>query len=346
MACMHKVVIENGAHGIELQYSCRRCITCVISEAFPDSAFDAEGRCAYCRASSVENNEASREPALRIIDHSPSERSADVVMLFSGGKDSTYALLTLVDWGLRVVAFTLDNGFMPQQARENITRIVAAVGVDHVYRKPEHDFMRRIYRESLAEPAHPDALKYSTAACGACISVVLATGAVEARQRQAPLLAGGWTPGQFTHDAIVPGAFLREVCGSHLNPIARRANLMSEYKQIAMPDDPDFPPLFNPLYCSPYSESEVLRRLSAIGWRRPTNTDSCSSNCTLNGYLVVDHALKYGYHPYEYELAYHVRTGQMNRADAIAKMRVIQVTPDAIKSIGADLGLAQRDGGS
>ncbi len=49
----------------------------------------------------------------------------DVLMLYSGGKDSTYALCQLVEMGLSVYAFTLDNGFIADGAKANIRAVTA-----------------------------------------------------------------------------------------------------------------------------------------------------------------------------------------------------------------------------
>ena len=68
-------------------------------------------------------------------------------MLLSGGKDSTYALCRLVDMGLRVYAFTLDNGYISEQAKDNIRRVVAALGVEHEFATTPA--MNAIFRDSL-----------------------------------------------------------------------------------------------------------------------------------------------------------------------------------------------------
>ena len=49
----------------------------------------------------------------------------DCVVLFSGGKDSTYMLYQLVALGLKPLTFTLDNGFISDGAKDNIRRAAA-----------------------------------------------------------------------------------------------------------------------------------------------------------------------------------------------------------------------------
>ena len=73
------------------------------------------------------------------------------MLLLSGGKDSTYALCRLVEMGLSVYAFTLDNGYISEQAKANIRRVVDALGVDHEFATTPA--MNAIFRDSLSGSA-------------------------------------------------------------------------------------------------------------------------------------------------------------------------------------------------
>jgi hypothetical protein len=99
----------------------------------------------------------------------------DCLMLYSGGKDSTYALCRLVEMGLSVYAFTLDNGFISESAKENIRRSRRARRPDrvrddagderHLPRQPGAllERVQRLLQDDLhprhepgARPGHPD----------------------------------------------------------------------------------------------------------------------------------------------------------------------------------------------
>ena len=54
------------------------------------------------------------------------------MLLYSGGKDSTYVLMRLMEMGYRVLAYTFDNGYLSEQAFRNIRNITEALGVDSV----------------------------------------------------------------------------------------------------------------------------------------------------------------------------------------------------------------------
>jgi hypothetical protein len=79
--------------------------------------------------------------------------------------------------------------------------------------------------------------------------------------------------------------------------------------------------------------------MAAHGWRAPEETDSCSTNCRLNGLLIIDHLRKYGYHPYVYELAHHVRLGAMSRTEALDKLRHIKVPAASVGPVAVELGI-------
>ena len=199
--------------------------------------------------------------------------------------------------------------------------------------------MKRIYSLSLSEPFDTETIKYSTSCCGSCISLVLSAAMQSAKEKRIPLLAGGWTPGQFTNSAYLPGQFLAHVADRHFGPLQLQSpDLTGALQQYHCRQDAQLPGLFNPLYCTRYSEQQTIEALMARGWVPPKDTDSCSTNCRLNGYLIVHHLFTYGYHPYVYEIAHHVRLGYMSRDEALTKMAEINVDVSQLKTIAVEVG--------
>lgn len=327
-----KIVREDGRYRVE--YAVRRCQRCVLSNCFPDISFDAAGVCSYCTAPEVNAAPARKGLAVLRDQIRNGDGEVDIVHLLSGGKDSTFALTQLVEAGFRVVAMTYDNDFIAPEAVRNIEMTAALLGVECVVRSLDVATTRSLMREGLMGRDNADALKYSTATCGICISTVLTLGAHEARSRGVKYLSGGWTPGQFTHESIVPGDFLRQVCEGHFDTVVlRNPQMKAKLAKIQLTETRDYPSLFNPLYVIDYQEAVVLNYLEQIGWIKPEGTDSCSTNCLLNGYLVIDHVLRYGFHPYEYELAHHVRTGRLARSEALEKIENVSVSDAAVNEV-------------
>src|SRR4051794_6150663 len=79
----------------------RLCTRCVLPETFPGIKFDEQGVCNYChRALTEEKAAAHRANAhakfLQVLDEVRGRGPYDVLVGWSGGKDSTYILARLV----------------------------------------------------------------------------------------------------------------------------------------------------------------------------------------------------------------------------------------------------------
>lgn len=339
---MYHVADVNGELVIEGDQQV--CVTCVLPESFPEISFDESGVCSYCldQDERIENSKGAIQEALsRIAGEEWSGRAYDCLLLYSGGKDSSLALVSLVrDHGLRVLAMTLDNGFLAQATTGNMRTMVDGVGADHLVFRPQKGMMHGMYRAAMTTPMGPDTIKYSTAACGSCIGLVLSMGMRMATAHGIPLLAGGWTPGQFTTSAFVPSSFLQEVSTRNLDPIKLTdTNLERSLSEWTRATDHGPLGLINPLYATDYTESGAVESLRAFGWVPPKETDSCSTNCRLNSLLIVDHVKRHGFHPYVYEMAHHVRLGAMTRDEALLKLRRLELTSEAVGAVAVELGM-------
>jgi len=323
----------------------RLCIRCVLPENFPGAYLETEEVCDYCRnePQRVDHSRAEVDRALSECLERTAGAAAgyDCVLLYSGGKDSSLSLVQLVkEHGLRVLALTLDNGFLAKVTAANMSSVLDNVGADHIVLRPQKRVMHGVYRSALTSSFTAETVKYSTAACGSCIGMVFLAGMRTAASYGIPLLAGGWTPGQLTNSAFVPASFLREVVARNLDPVRATMPTLNNDLDTWMGDPGDLPVgLLNPLYATDYTEAGALRVLGQYGWRAPRDTDSCSTNCRLNGLLIVDHIRKFGYHPYVYEMAHHVRIGAMTRDDALLKLRNVNLRTAAVGAVAVELGI-------
>lgn len=77
-------------------------------------------------------------------------RTYDAVVPLSGGKDSTYVLyLAKKVYGLNVLAYTFDNGFLTPMALRNIKSAVESLDIPHIFHRPSWRIMRKLYRNVL-----------------------------------------------------------------------------------------------------------------------------------------------------------------------------------------------------
>ena len=224
---------------------------------------------------------------------------------------------------LSVLAFTLDNGFIADQSKQNITRVVELLAVDHLFFKPSRDFMNRMYREAIFGDLNKPRGNYSTRisdVCLSCISVVNAQAARLALLHRIPMIFAGFTPGQIPRAVIKNNdRHLRDTFNQHRDHFEKLLGTESD-RYLNLPETD-----FDLYQMSPYlvyekSEEFILSEIASLGWQHPENLDGCSSNCSLNAVGNMCHEKKYGYHPYALELSKLVRKGLLSRVEAIKKL--------------------------
>ncbi len=128
----------------------RRCTRCILVESYPFMEFDEEGVCTYCRRwrpIQVQGKEA----LLRAVEpYRSKDGSPDVIVAFSGGRDSTYGLhYVKKELGMNPVAFTYDWGMVTDLARRNQARICGKLGVEHILRSANIPQKRRFIRKNV-----------------------------------------------------------------------------------------------------------------------------------------------------------------------------------------------------
>lgn len=131
----------------------RYCTQCVMPHSKPDLRFDAQGVCSACRnyENRVEIDYAARERELqRVLDRYRSESGTnyDCIVPVSGGKDSTYQVLQVLDLGLNPLCVTATTDHLTTIGRHNLDNI-KALGVDLIEVSTNPVVRRRINRLAL-----------------------------------------------------------------------------------------------------------------------------------------------------------------------------------------------------
>ncbi|QAZ69576.1 7-cyano-7-deazaguanine synthase [Solidesulfovibrio carbinolicus] len=116
----------------EARRSLPRCTRCILPETMPYIEFDEQGVCNYCHG--YKPIERLGRPALeRVVRGFKPGATADCVVAFSGGRDSSYCLHYAVkELGLRCIAYTYDWGMVNDLARRNQARVTGKLGVEHI----------------------------------------------------------------------------------------------------------------------------------------------------------------------------------------------------------------------
>jgi GNAT superfamily N-acetyltransferase len=110
----------------------KRCSRGVLPETMPFIQFDDRGESNYARE--YRRQTVAGKAALQArLDQLGAHNGSKVLVAFSGGRDSSYALYYLkVELGLDVVAYTYDWGMITDLARRNQARLCGKLGIEHI----------------------------------------------------------------------------------------------------------------------------------------------------------------------------------------------------------------------
>ena len=148
--------VQHQAKFLEYQWdrivNLKRCTKCLLPETFPFIAYDQQGVCNYCHNYRIKNNPKSFEELQKLVDpYRKTNGQPDVLVPFSGGRDSTYTLhLVKEELGLNPIAFTYDWGMVTDLARRNIARVCGKLGVENIIVAADIHWKRENIRKNIA----------------------------------------------------------------------------------------------------------------------------------------------------------------------------------------------------
>ncbi len=310
------------------------CVRCVLPDTFPGVKLDEHGVCNHCQRHHWDDTENARvREELRarfaaLADEIRPREGYHVLLAYSGGKDSTYTMWLLREiYNLRVLAVTIDNGFISPQAFTNINRAVEQLGVDLLTVKPSLPLLSRVFKKVIGDSPYPTkALERASSACNACIAFVKNSVWRVSLEKNIPIIAYGWSPGQAPTRAALQQMrlpLMRQMHDTRSAPLIAIAG--DEMSPFTVPEalflgEREAPYNVNPLAFHDYAEDEVIARIRELGWERPKDTDGNSSNCRLNAYAIRQHVAQLGFHPYAFEVASLVRVGATTREAGFASL--------------------------
>ena len=308
------------------------CSRCVLPDTFPGISFDDQGVCNYCRNMPVpdsDEKQAYRKKFEDLLENRRTSDSFDVLLAYSGGKDSTYTLYLLTKkFNLKVLAFVFDNGFISEQAMKNIKHMTDTLGAACTVFRPPFHLMQKVFGLAAGHDIYsPKTLDRASSICTTCIGMVKAMILKTALAYGIPLVAYGWSPGQ----APIASAVMQT--NPRLQRISQRTvrdplvqavgNELSPFflsdDELAI-DQSRWPVNIHPLAFTDYDEDEILKKIKAIGWVKPEDTDPNSTNCLLNALANYLHRQRFSFHPYAWEIAGIVRSGSMDREEGLHKV--------------------------
>ncbi|MEM7161449.1 MAG: N-acetyl sugar amidotransferase [Bacteroidota bacterium] len=113
------------------------CTTCVLDTTVEDIWFDEQGECKYCKIHNElekkhplgKEGQKNLEAVVQKIKDAGKGKDYDCIVGVSGGRDSTYTLLTAIKLGLRPLAVHFDNGWNTDISVSNIKNSISKFDV-------------------------------------------------------------------------------------------------------------------------------------------------------------------------------------------------------------------------
>lgn len=299
------------------------CKKCCLPSNYPNIFFK-NGICNICEEfnfKEYKNNLSKNKKKLESILNKISKNKIKYhcLVALSGGKDSSYTCYLLKKkYNLNIIAITVENGFLSQQALKNCKILSENLGFKHLLVKPGNRKFINLYKNSIIKRNSENLIKRSSDVCSNCINLINKIMIKKAVQKNIPIIAGGYIAGQVPEGSLVLNMnleFLKSQNKSILNfqEYIITDNEVKNYNY-------SFLSIINPLLSENYSENKILKEIKKLGWKKSKDTGLHSSNCKINDLGIKIHLNKYGFHPYSLELASQVRTKQIKRNIAIRKL--------------------------
>ncbi|WP_239333381.1 hypothetical protein [Frankia sp. CiP3] len=223
------------------------------------------------------------------------EAKYDAVVLYSGGKDSSWMLMELARRDLRVAAWMLNQGYQSPIAIKNAQKLCERLGIELIIAEPERRPMDSLFRLGFMVNEDGDrdlvrsAMTYGSA-CWPCFATIAAHATVFCYDNDIPFCFIGTQKGQNRLDLngspVLSGGGLPAV-----DTLVEK--FVSRLRSYALKKDAEAARLLDSQPCRtalvPFYEivakpsvDEQIADLEKIGWSKPKNTGTCSTNCMIN----------------------------------------------------------------
>lgn len=308
------------------QYS-RRCQNCAASEKMVKLFSD--GICELCHefksrqqpVTHQRNTQSAQELHDLLGKYQGQGKSQyDALVMFSGGKDSTYLIERIKREypGLRMLAFTVDNGFMSPIAKKNIDNLLPKLNIDHIFIRPHRDFYVRLFRYAITHLNQQGSYGTVDFSDG---EFMLDTARSLAAEKNIPLILCGYSRYQVENGLGLqslesPPEIERKTrthtAGLKLSDIFESADL-AHWWHGQIYHESQIPRLIFPLYAWDLEEDEIKQKVVEWGLISPKSQSPIVTNHQLIPVLGVVDVHKFGYSSFENEFCRMIREGKADR---------------------------------
>jgi len=262
------------------------CKVCFLTSEHPGVWLDKDSVCNLCKlevaTEFLHNIKYANEVYEEFRTSGTNPRGPyDCLLMFSGGKDSTYLLDKFVNEEKRsVVAYTFDVPFESDHAAENLRLVREKIPVTFVVDKDD-DNIKKVVREVFNRPAPEKPGKYldEKSPCMSCRTFFVIRAIIYAYRNAIPYVVFCADPQQImTIDSNV-----REILKSFYRSFGEEfsdTQLKSEVEEMMFAEDEYLPKIVFPFIAmrSDYDPDTIVEKLKAKGLY---NSSPLETHCTL-----------------------------------------------------------------
>jgi hypothetical protein len=325
-----------------------RCTRCILPESYAPLV---DGLCPHCRETkapealrSTRRKNDMQADFDRRLGALPAQgnRLYHAMVLFSGGKDSSYLLHRLLqDYPqLRLLAVTVDNTFMSPVAMENVHEIVRRLGVDHMTLRPGAATMEKMYRYALTHLNDQGCAGTVDQFDGDFFSDLARN---LAAKLEIPYIVCGLSPAQVENilhlrdyitseqDEARPR---EEVAGIRLRDLFDAQEMNYWWNGPAWPAERR-PRMLFPFYFWDLDESFIKREVLRLGLLPRGDESPLITNHQLIPLMGIVDMLTFGYSSFEPEFAGMVRAGKADRRHWLYAFETLEYSAKTGRFLGA-----------
>lgn len=304
----------------------KRCLKCAASEKM--ISLSSEQICTACikyapplpERKNIDLELLEKLNALLAEHQNKAQGRYDILVMFSGGKDSCYMVQRLKNEfpKMRILTCSIDNNFMSSVAKHNIGEVLPKLNVDHVFLRPKMEFSIKLFRSAL--------MNLNQDGCYGTVDFsdgeyMLDSAKKLAQEKGIPLIACGYSKIQvqnglklndFESPSSQEKAERSSVAGLTLKDFFNPAETKMWWNEDNS-KNVFLPRLIFPLYVWDLEEEEIKREVINWGLISKKNQSPIVTNHQLIPLLGVVDVHQLGYSSFEPEFCRMIREGKAER---------------------------------
>lgn len=335
-----------------------RCKKCILPENYTNISFNEEGICSHCTTDIKAIEYLGKDLLLDDINSflktkKGRNKNYDCIIPFSGGRDSSYILYYFSKvLKLRVVAFSVDNGFLPEQTITNIHKSAEICGAKLVLIK--NDNLKKTFRYHMKAWMKKPTPALIGLMCTGCYYPIVKNLFKYAKLTKIPIIVWGESPfehGSYKYDLLRTNSkntnhysfisgYLRQIMHNprlFINPTCTIRQLKEYvnkfYIKRKTTNNKEGILFFSPfLKYIRWTEVEINRVLDEeLKWKKnPDVEDKWRGDCNIALLKLWLYKELIGFNDKEPGLSSLVRDGQISREEALKRLEEECKVPDKI----------------